>query len=169
MTSHSVIPSPKVLFTANRIGWKLWLSTNPIYYPRLVMLALCLLFALTVHAESSLPSAPTPVAAPMFTATDWSISAALFATHTADYLSTEQCVHGVRCHESTLPQALVHRDGLFAAYEFGTASLEVYGAYRLTRMGHPKLARIVQAVNVSYTAKIVAHNYELSWHTPRPR
>jgi hypothetical protein len=161
------VASLSALHVANRIGWKSFLASNSLY-PRLAMLALCaVLLCLTppAHAESSLPSAPTPVAAPVFTATDWSISAALFATHTADYLSTEQCVHGIRCHETTLPQWLVHRDGLFAAYEFTTASLETYGAYRLAKMGHPRIARVIQAVNVGYTSKIVAHNYELAWHS----
>jgi hypothetical protein len=125
-----------------------------------------LLCASAAHAASSLPEAPKPH--PVFTATDWSISAALFATHTADYLSTEQCIHGVRCHEAVLPQFLVHRDGLFAAYEFTTASLEVLGAYELTKMGHRRLARLAQTVNISYTSKMVAHNYELSWASLRP-
>jgi hypothetical protein len=164
------IASLSALHVANRSGWKSFLACNSLY-PRLATLALCLLvlFSLPVHAESNLPSAPTPVAAPVFTATDWGISGALFATHVGDYLSTEQCIHGTRCREAVLPQFLVHRDGLFAAYEFSTASLEVYGAYRLTKMGHPKLARLAQVVNLSYTAKMVAHNYELTWHTPRPR
>jgi hypothetical protein len=97
---------------------------------------------------------------------DLTLDAGLYATHVGDYLSTEQCIHGNRCKEAVLPQALVHRNGLFAAYEFSTASLEVYGAYRLTKLGHPKLARVIQAVNISYTARVVANNYELTWRTP---
>jgi hypothetical protein len=127
-----------------------------------------LLCASAAHAASSLPEAPTPVSAPVFSKVDWSLSAALFATHVGDYLSTEQCVHHVdRCHEAELPNALVRRDGLFAVYEFSTATAEAYGAYKLAKMGHPRLARIIQAVNISYTARVVANNYELSWHTPR--
>jgi hypothetical protein len=137
--------------------------------PRIIAVALSVLLCLTLraHAESSpLPEAPKP--RPVFTAVDWSLSAALFATHVGDYLSTEQCVHHVdRCHEAELPNALVRRDGLFAVYEFSTATAEAYGAYKLAKMGHPRLARWVQLVNVGYTSKIVAHNYELSWHTPR--
>jgi hypothetical protein len=135
--------------------------------PRIIAVALSVLLCLTLraHAASSLPEAPKPHA--VFSKIDWALAAGVYGTHLTDYLSTEQCIHGTRCREVVLPQALVHRDGLFAAYEFGTASLEVLGQYEMTKLGHPRLARIIQAVNISYTARVVANNYELSWHTPR--
>lgn len=135
---------------------------------KLIAAVLLGLSACVASAESmSLPVAPEAVKAPrVFKAADWSLTAALYASHAADYLSTEQCVHGARCREVVLPQFLVHRNGLFAAYEFATASLETAGAYELSKHGHRGLARVIQSVNVSYTAKVVAHNYELGWQAP---
>lgn len=103
-----------------------------------------------------------------FTKVDWAAASAVYATHTADYLSTEQGVREPqRFKEANLPQALVRSHAGLAAYEFGMASLEVYAQYELSRHGHRTLARIAQSMNVSFTAGVVAHNYELDWHTPR--
>jgi len=129
-----------------------------------------LLLSANAHALESLPAAPTPVAVtqPVFHAMDWTLAGALYTSHAADYMSTEKCVHDpVRCDEKVLPQALVHRNGAFGVYEFATASLEVYGAYRLAKMGHPRLARIAQSINVGLTTRTVADNYVLAFHTPR--
>jgi hypothetical protein len=138
--------------------------------PRSLAFALCsilLCLTLRAHAESSsLPESPKPHA--VFTKTDWVLAAGVYATHVGDYLSTESCVHGTRCREEILPQALVHRGGAFAAYEFGTASLEVLGQYEMTKLGHPRLARAIQSLNITFTTRTVANNYELAWHTPRP-
>jgi hypothetical protein len=153
-------PISAELREANRAGYRTFLS----YTVLRVALLLCLT---ALHARAELPNAPAPQH--VFSKTDWALSAGVFATHSADFLSTEQCIHGTRCKEVVLPQFLVHRDGLFAAYEFATASLEVYGAYELAKRGHPRMARVVQAVNVSLTARTAADNYRLAWHTPRPR
>lgn len=152
---------------------------SPGAYPRASLLAFALVFlCLTAGAHAApLPEAPsisssqqftviTQRPRPVFTATDWSISAALMATHVGDYLSTEACIHGVRCREVVLPQALVHRNGLFAAYEFGTASLETLAQWELSKHGHRRLLRAAQLINVGMTARTVADNYQLCWRTP---
>jgi hypothetical protein len=152
------------LRASNKTAYRVFLSHTVL---RAALCALLLCLVPHLRAETSLPVAPVP--AHTFTAVDWSLSATLYATHVADYLTTESCVHGTRCREVVLPQFLVHRSGLFAAYEFSTASLEVYGAYKLNKMGHRRLARLAQVVNISYTSKIVAHNCEVSWRTPATR
>jgi hypothetical protein len=153
-------------------------------YPtrRLVMLALLCLTGVAARCEPlpsapvpvhtaahALPSAPTPVTHQhVFTATDWALSVGVFATHAADYLSTEQGVREPsRFREANLPQALVHSHVGLAAYEFASAGLEVWGAYELTKMGHRRMARVVQAVNIGYTAKTVTRNYEIDWSAPK--
>lgn len=122
-------------------------------------------FALATYAHASdLPNAPKPK--PVFSKVDWTISADLLATHVGDYLSTEQCIHGTRCHEGILPEGLVHNKSAFAAYEFATAGLEVFGAYELTKHGHRRMAEAAQLVNIGFTVRTVTDNYELSWRTP---
>jgi hypothetical protein len=134
------------------------------------VLATALVFSvLNAHAASSpLPEGPKPHA--VFTKTDWALSAGIFATRAADYLSTMQGVREpARFREASLPQVLVHNHIGFASYEFASASLEVLGAYELSKMGHKRIARVVLAVNVGYIAKCAANNYELDWHSSSPR
>jgi hypothetical protein len=95
---------------------------------------------------------------------DWSLAGSVYASHAGDWTSTEECIRRpyYQCHEAQLPNALVHNKVGFAAYEFGTASLEVYGQYWLTKHGHRTVARIAQTVNVGVTVGVDAHNYVLA-------
>lgn len=117
------------------------------------------LIALILFSSAALAQNPTKV--------DLGLSVGVFATHAGDYLSTEQFLHNGRAKEVVLPRLLVHRDGLLAGYEFTTATVEVFSAYELAKHGHPKLARTMQAINIGFTARTVADNYESSWRTPR--
>lgn len=94
---------------------------------------------------------------------DLGLAVSVYASHAGDWASTEECTRRpyAQCHEAQLPNALVHNKVGFAAYEFTTASLEVFAQYELTRHGHRKLARVFQAVNVGVTVGVVAHNYVL--------
>jgi hypothetical protein len=122
----------------------------------------------TAYAEpsaSTLPDAPAAQAhrVPVFHVVDWTLAGSIATARFLDWTSTEECgrrPYG-QCHEANLPNALVHNAPAFALYEAGTASLEIWGQYELTKLGHRKLARTLQAVNLSYMGKIVGHNYVL--------
>ena len=134
--------------------------------PRIFAVALSVLLCLTLraHAASSLPEAPKPHA--VFSKIDWALSAGVFAAHAGDYLSTEQGMREPnRFRESNLSQSLAYSHVGLATYEFATAGLEVFGAYELCKLGHPRIGRIVQAVNIGYTSKVVARNYQIDWKT----
>lgn len=133
--------------------------------------AIVLSLGLVGHAEpssNSLPSAPIAQAkpAPVFHRLDYAESSVLVISHLADYLSTEQGVREpLRFHEHELPQALVHSHVGLALYEAGTAGLEIFGAYELNKHGHHRIARALQAANIGFTARTVANNFALDWHT----
>ena len=133
----------------------------------ILSLALVCLLSNAAHA-APLPEAPT--SQPVFHAVDWTLAAYVVATHAGDYLSTEQGVREpARFREEQLPQALVHSHLGLAAYEAGTATLEVLAYWEMIRHGHRRMpARVVQAVNVGYTARVVAGNYEIDWSYPAP-
>jgi hypothetical protein len=98
-----------------------------------------------------------------------SLYGGLFATHAADWASTEQCLRTSqeqkkagfvgRCHEGLLPTALVESKVGLGAYEATTAGLEVYSQYVLTKHHHGRIARIAQLANIAGTAYVAAHNY----------
>ncbi|HEY4046830.1 MAG TPA: hypothetical protein VGM27_08190 [Acidobacteriaceae bacterium] len=100
---------------------------------------------------------------------DYSLYAGVFATHAADWASTEQCLRTSKeqekagfvglCHEALLPTALVESKVGFAAYEAATAELEIYSQYLLTKHHHGRIARIAQVANIGGTAYVVVHNY----------
>jgi hypothetical protein len=137
---------------------------NNTLYPRLAMLAVCLLFSLMAHAESSLPSAPTPAPVPHFGAVDYSLAASIVAARVLDFTSTEECLRrpATQCHEVELPQSLVHNKAAFAAFEVGTGSLSLFEQYELTKHGHRKLARAIQGANAAFMGFVVSHNYRLA-------
>jgi hypothetical protein len=133
---------------------------------KLIAISILALSSLSALGEALLPIAPP--SSSVFHKTDWTISAALFVAHLGDYTSTEQGVRQPRFRESVLPQALVHSHAGLAAYEFGTASLEVLCQYELTKHGHRRMARIAQIANIDFTTRTVAHNYEVEWRTILP-
>jgi hypothetical protein len=96
----------------------------------------------------------------VFGVVDWSLAGSVVATHLIDFTSTETCISTKVCREVILPNSLVHSKPAFMAYELGTASLEVFAQWELTRHGHRRIARIAQAVNISLTARTVEHNYQ---------
>jgi hypothetical protein len=122
----------------------------------------------TAYAESSpstLPDAPAAQVhhVPVFHAVDWTLAGSVAATRFLDWTSTEECgrrPYG-QCHEANLPNALVHNKVGFALYETACTAGLVFAQYELTKLGHRRLARIGQAVNLSYMGKIVGHNYVL--------
>jgi hypothetical protein len=157
------VDSLSALHVANRIGWKSFLASNSLY-PRLAMLALCLLFTLTLHAESSsLPNAPTPNK-PMFGAIDYSLAATIVSERVLDFTSTEQCIRrpAAQCHEVELPSALVRNKAAFATFEVGTASLSLFEQIYLTKHGHRTMAHVVQGANAAFMGFVVTHNYKLA-------
>lgn len=100
---------------------------------------------------------------------DYSLWASVVGVHTADWMTTEKCLHvsqvqeaagyaGI-CHEAFLPQALVENKAGFAAYEAATAGAEIYGQYLLEKHHHVRIARIAQLANIVASAFVVAHNY----------
>lgn len=120
-----------------------------------------LMLCVVAGRAESLPNAPV-ARSHVFGVTDYGIAAGLLASHVADYTSTEACIHSSTCHEAILPNRLVHDRPAFLAYELGTAGVETFAAYELSKRGHRRLARIVQAVNVAGTALTVTHNYQLA-------
>jgi hypothetical protein len=133
-------------------------------------IAFCVvMLATAARAESSsLPSAPTPVAAPHFDVVDYSLAATIISERLLDFTSTEECVRrpAAQCHEVELPSALVRNKVAFAAFEVGTASLSLFEQYQLSKRGHRKLAWAIQGANAGLMAFVVSHNYRLDT-TPR--
>jgi hypothetical protein len=122
----------------------------------------------SAHAEpsaSTLPDAPAAQVhrVPVFHAVDWTLAGSIAATRFLDFSSTEECLRRpyIQCHEANLPNALVHNKVGFALYETACTAGLVFAQYELTKLGHKRLARIGQAVNLSYMGKIVGHNYVL--------
>jgi hypothetical protein len=141
--------------------------------------ALVLMSGLSLHAESistsTLPEAPTQAGRNqhVFGVVDWSLAGSVVATHLIDFTSTETCISTKVCREVILPNALVHSKPAFMAYELGTASLEILAQYELSRHGHRRIARFVQAVNIGLTTRTVERNYQqaslpLSTHGLQP-
>jgi hypothetical protein len=122
----------------------------------------------TAYAEPSVSTLPDAPAAqvhhvPVFHEVDWTLAGSVAATRFLDWTSTEECgrrPYG-QCHEANLPNALVHNKVGFALYETACTAGLVFAQYELTKLGHRRLARIGQAVNLSYMGKIVGHNYVL--------
>jgi hypothetical protein len=100
---------------------------------------------------------------------DYGLFAGVIATHAGDWATSEQCLRTTQeqekagfiglCHESLLPNALVESKVGLGAYEAGTAGLEIYSQYLLTKYHHGRIARIAQLANIGGTAYVVAHNY----------
>jgi hypothetical protein len=100
---------------------------------------------------------------------DYTLWASVVGVHTADYITTEKCVHTSQvqeaagypgiCHEALLPDALVENKAGFAAYEAVTAGAEIYAQILLEKHHHVRIARIAQLANIVGSAFIVAHNY----------
>ncbi len=101
---------------------------------------------------------------------DYSLYSAVFATHAADWATTQQCLRTSReqeqagfvgrCHEGLLPTGLAESKVGLGAYEATTAGLEIYLQYVLTKHHHGRIARIAQLANIGSTAYVVAHNYQ---------
>jgi hypothetical protein len=100
---------------------------------------------------------------------DYSLWVSVVGVHTADWITTEKCVHvsqvqeaagylGI-CHESFLPQDLVENKAGFAAYEAATAGAEIYAQYLLEKHHHVRIARVAQLANIVASGFVVAHNY----------
>ena len=132
------------------------------------ILAILLFISPIAARASELPMVPT--AQHVFRTADWTISAALVSTHVGDYLSTEQALRvPARAHEAVLPESLVRSHVGLAAYEAGTASLEILAYREMLKRHHRRLAMLAQSVNIGLTARTVDHNYELNWLTPHLR
>ena len=129
------------------LAWKLAIGT------------LLVLGLLTARSYAQTPLNPSGT----FTATDYALAGGVAASHLLDWASTEECIRRpyAQCHEAQLPNALVHNKVGFAAYETTTAAAETFGQYELTRLGHRKLARFVQSLNITVSFAVVAHNYRL--------
>ena len=95
---------------------------------------------------------------------DLTLAGGVLGSHALDYTSTLECTRRPWCQEAELPNALVHNHAGFAAYEAGTASLEILFQYELTKHGHRKAARVFQSINVGGTLAVVGHNYVLDTH-----
>lgn len=87
----------------------------------------------------------------------------IVAGRALDWASTEQCIRRpyAQCHEGSLPNALVHNKIGFAAYETVSAAGLIYAQYRLTLMGHRRIARTLQFVDFVYMGRVVEKNYIL--------
>jgi hypothetical protein len=169
-----------------------------VFSPRPLPVALLLLLAATAPAqsfispsaplaESSLPSAPLPIATaepsaatgsivlapppapvrPRLHFLDWAMLGAASTLRVLDYTSTEQALsHPQYLHEAILPTALVSNKPAFAAFQAGTVVVN-YVAYRLLVRRHLRsLARASQYVYVSAMTWQVAHNYQLIGRVP---
>jgi hypothetical protein len=169
--------NPSTLIAANREGYARFLLCN-VLYPRLTvaLFAVLCLIAVPVQGEP-LPSSPAPVSVsvsvlantanqantPVVHLTDWALAGGIVAGRALDWSSTEECIRRpyAQCHEGSLPNALVHDKTAFAAYETVSAAGLIYAQYRLTRMGHKRIARTLQFVNFVYMGRVVEKNYIL--------
>ena len=95
--------------------------------------------------------------------TELALDFGVVASHALDWSSTEQCARRPykQCHESELPEGLVHRKIGLAAFEGAEAAVEIWGQHKLERK-HRKLAYIAQSVNIGFLLKTDVHNYALA-------
>jgi hypothetical protein len=95
--------------------------------------------------------------------TELALDFGVIASHALDWSSTEQCARRPykQCHESELPEALVHSKIGLAAFEGAEAAVEIWGQHKLERK-HRKLAYIAQSVNIGFLLKTDVHNYSLA-------
>jgi hypothetical protein len=118
-------------------------------------------------------SAPAVQKEPTFlhsiTVAEYSLWGSLVASHAADWMTTEKCLHTSQeresagfvgtCHEAFLPNALVENKVGFGFYEAATAAAEIRAQYLLKKHHHGRIAFLAQVANVAGTAYVVAHNY----------
>jgi hypothetical protein len=150
--------SPK-LAAANARGFARFLACN-VLYPRLAVIALCLL-AFHAYADS-IPGAPAPVPSNTMTATDWALVGGLAIGRGLDWATTQECLRRPYCQEKELPNGLAHSKAGLAAFEVGAVSLEVFSQSELIKHGHRKAARAMALFDVSVSLGVDAHNYSLA-------
>jgi len=125
---------------------------------------------------SALPGAVMPVpsrtALPerqSFAVEDWGLLGGAAVLRFLDYKSTVKCMSDpANFHEVELPNALVHNDPAFGAFEAGMVGVNYY-AYRLfVRHHHRTMARLGQEINLAAMGWTVGRNYyEINEFWPR--
>jgi len=100
---------------------------------------------------------------------DWGLLGGAAVLRFLDYKSTVKCMSDPgNFHEEELPNALVHNDPAFAAFETGTVVVNYY-AYRVfLKHHHRTMARLGQGINLAAMGWTVGRNYyELHEYWPR--
>jgi hypothetical protein len=120
-------------------------------------------------AVMPVPSRPFVRQPQTFGALDWGLLGGSALFRFLDYKSTVKCMSDpANFHEVELPNALVHNDPGFAAFEASTVAVNYY-AYRLfLKHHHPAMARLGQSINLAAMGWTVGRNYyELQEYWPR--
>lgn len=115
------------------------------------------------------PTRPVVNVRQSFALSDWGLVGGAAALRLLDYKSTVKCMSDpANFKEEELPNALVHNDAGFAAFEASTVVVNYY-AYRLfIRHNHRTMARLGQSINLGAMAFTVGRNYyELNDYWPR--
>jgi hypothetical protein len=107
---------------------------------------------------SALPQAPQPQ--PKFGKVDWTLIAADASVRALDVYSTHQMLKN-GYHEIVLPKFIADHTPAMAAYSTGCVASDYMVARMLIKHHHPKLARIVVAVDASQDAYWAVHNLTL--------
>ena len=98
---------------------------------------------------SALPQAPQPQ--PKFGIADWSLIATDASVRALDVISTHRMLTQGD-HELILPKFIANHTPVMAAYSSGCVASDYFWARTLTKHHHPKLARLVVAVDASQDA-----------------
>lgn len=119
----------------------------------LASLAFCL--ASNIHAQA-LPDAPTP----HVLSADHIVLAYDITARVLDVVSTDQFL-GRGGHEVIMPPTIVNHPALDLAMEASVITVEQLGAHILRKHGHPRLARMVAAIDGSCVMATAIHNFEI--------
>lgn len=123
---------------------------------RAILAGAALLLAASVHAQT-LPNAPQPRR--ILTA-DHELMAYAITARVLDVVSTDQAL-GRGGREGILSPAIVDNSALMVGFEAAVIGVEWLGARELRKRGHPRLARMVFAIDGSMCLAQDVKNFEI--------
>jgi hypothetical protein len=106
--------------------------------------------------SQSLPDAPTP----RLMSADNIVLAYAISGRSLDIWSTQQFL-GRGGHEDILPASIVDHPAAMVGFEAAVLGVEWIGARELRKRGHPKLSRLVFAIDGSATLATDIHNFQI--------
>lgn len=123
---------------------------------RALALAFVVLF-LSQVGSAQLPEAPK---SHLFDRTDWTLLSLDASARTLDTISTRLMLTApCRCnHEMFLPPFIANHTAVLAVYGAGIVGVNIFAAHELKKHGHPRLAKVILAVDAVQDAPWAIHN-----------